>query len=135
MALPTRYRALITERYAGQLVLTVHDDGCLLLYPQPEWEIIERKLVNVPNQDRRTRDVQRMLMGYSTEVEMDSNGRILVAPRLRERAQLDKTVALVGVGKKFEIWNEESWEQICSGWMGGRSESGDSPHPLDTLVL
>ena len=137
LALPTRYRALISERFAGLLVLTVHDDGCLLLYPQPEWELIERKLTNVPNQDRRTRDMQRMLMGYATELEMDSHGRILIAPRLRERAGLDKSVALVGVGKKFEIWNEESWEKICNGWMGGRSasEGGDAPNPLDSLVL
>lgn len=135
LALPTRYRALITDRFDGRLVLTVHDDGCALLYPQPEWESIERQLVGTPNQDRRTRDVQRMLMGYATEVEMDSHGRILIAPRLREICELDKTVALVGVGKKFEIWNEESWMKICNGWMGERTEQGDAPHPLDSLVL
>ncbi|HED19479.1 MAG TPA: transcriptional regulator MraZ [Gammaproteobacteria bacterium] len=135
LALPTRYRALLTERYDGQLVLTVHDDGCLMLYPQPEWEDIELQLVRTPNQDRRTRDMQRMLVGYATEVEMDGNGRILIAPRLRDFATLDKSVALVGVGKKFEIWNEESWAQIGSGWMGGRAEKEGTPHPLESLTL
>ncbi|HHO67963.1 MAG TPA: cell division/cell wall cluster transcriptional repressor MraZ, partial [Gammaproteobacteria bacterium] len=66
LALPTRYRGPIMERYDGRLVLTVHDDGCLLLYPQPEWDEIERKLVRLPNQNRRTRDLQRMLIGYAT---------------------------------------------------------------------
>jgi MraZ protein len=135
LALPTRYRALLTERYDGRLVLTVHDDGCLLLYPQPEWEDIELQLIRTPNQDRRTRDMQRMLVGYATEVEMDGNGRILIGPRLREFATLDKSVALVGVGKKFEIWNEEGWEQIGSGWMGGRADKEDLPHPLESLTL
>ena len=135
LALPTRYRALLTERYDGRLVLTVHDDGCLLLYPQPEWEDIELQLVRTPNQDRRTRDMQRMLVGYATEVEMDGNGRILIAPRLRDFASLDKSVALVGVGKKFELWNEESWEQIGSSWMGGRTDKEGLPHPLETLTL
>jgi len=135
LALPTRYRALLTERYDGRLVLTVHDDGCLLLYPQPEWEDIELQLIRTPNQDRRTRDMQRMLVGYATEVEMDGNGRILIAPRLRDFAHLEKSVALVGVGKKFEIWNEEDWEQIGSGWMGGRADKEDLPHPLETLTL
>ncbi len=135
MALPTRYRALLSERYDGRLVLTVHDDGCLLLYPQPEWEDIELQLIRTPNQDRRTRDMQRMLVGYATEVELDGNGRILIAPRLRDFAHLDKSVALVGVGKKFEIWNEESWEQIGSSWMGGRADNDDRPHPLETLTL
>ena len=135
LALPTRYRALLTERYDGRLVLTVHDDGCLLLYPQPEWEDIELQLIRTPNQDRRTRDMQRMLVGYATEVEMDGNGRILIGPRLREFATLDKSVALVGVGKKFEIWNEEGWEHIGSGWMGGRADKEDLPHPLESLTL
>ncbi|HFD78773.1 MAG TPA: transcriptional regulator MraZ [Gammaproteobacteria bacterium] len=135
LALPTRYRGLITERYDGRLVLTVHDDGCLLLYPQPEWEDIERQLIRTPNQDRRTRDMQRMLVGYATEVEMDGNGRILIAPRLRDFAGLDKSVSLVGVGKKFEIWNEDSWAQISTSWMGGRAEEGDASHPLASLTL
>ena len=135
LALPTRFRAPINERFDGRLVVTVHDDGCLLLYPQPDWEVIERQLTSTPNQDRRTRDIQRMLMGYATEVEMDGNGRILIAPRLREIAKLEKNVALVGVGKKFEIWNEEAWEQICNGWIGSRAETSDTPHPLDSLVL
>jgi len=135
LALPTRFRALVSERYEGRLVVTVHDDGCLLLYPQPEWEEIEHRLIRTPNQDRRTRDMQRMLVGYATEVDMDGSGRILLAPRLREFAKLDKSVSLVGVGKKFEIWNEEVWEQICNGWMGGRAEQGELPNPLESLTL
>ena len=124
LALPTRYRMLISERYAGQLVLTVHSDGCLLLYPQPEWEDLELQLIRTPNHDRRTRNVQRMLVGYATEVEMDGNGRILIAPRLREFAHLDKNVSLVGVGKKFEIWNEEAWTAKESDWMAGDDIEG-----------
>ncbi len=134
LALPTRYRGEISERYEGRLVVTVHDDGCLLLYPQPEWEQIEHRLINTPNLDRRTRDMQRMLVGYATEIEMDGNGRILLVPRLREFAQLDKAVALVGVGKKFEIWNEETWMSIGSGWKGRAEESG-MPSPLESLTL
>ena len=134
LALPTRYRALMTERYSGQLVLTVHTDGCLLLYPQPEWEDLEMQLIRTPNQDRRTRNMQRMLVGYATEVEMDGNGRILIAPRLRDFAQLEKSVALVGVGKKFEIWNEEAWERIGSSWMESDSDDG-LPGALDSLTL
>ncbi|TCK17306.1 MraZ protein [Thiogranum longum] len=134
LALPTRYRGEIGERYEGRLVVTVHDDGCLLLYPQPEWEQIEHRLINTPNLDRRTRDMQRMLVGYATEVEMDGNGRILLTPRLRDFAELDKAVALVGVGKKFEIWNDETWMNIGSSWKG-RAEDSDKPSPLESLTL
>jgi MraZ protein len=134
LALPTRYRPLITERYEGRLVVTIHPDGCLLLYPQPQWEEIEHRLINTANQDRRVRDMQRMLVGYATEVEMDGHGRILLAPRLRDFAKLDKSVALLGVGKKFEIWNEETWEQIGSGWMEGQAVADGTPHSLESLT-
>ncbi len=134
LALPTRYRGEISERYEDRLVVTVHNDGCLLLYPLPEWEQIEHRLTNTPNLDRRTRDMQRMLVGYATEVEMDGNGRILLTPRLREFAALEKTVALVGVGKKFEIWNDETWANIGSNWRGS-ADDGDMPSPLESLTL
>lgn len=135
LALPTRYRAFLSERYDSRLVLTVHDDGCLLLYPQPEWEDIELQLIRTPNQDRRTRDMQRMLVGYATEVELDGSGRILIAPRLRDFAGLEKNVTLLGVGKRFEIWDEETWDKIAAGWTEERTDGGDLPHPLETLTL
>lgn len=132
MALPTRYRGQLTELCEGRLVLTVHDDGCLLLYPATEWEEIERKLVRLPNQNKHTRRLQRMLLGHATEVEMDGNGRILLPPRLREFAGLEKKVELAGVGNKFEIWNEQAWEQGRDDWMSADSEIPDA---LDNLTL
>ncbi len=134
LALPTRYRGVIQDRYDGRLVLTVHDDGCLLLYPFAEWEEVQRKLVRLPNQNRRARLLQRMMLGYATEVDMDSNGRILVAPRLREFAKLEKKVSLAGVGNKFEIWNEEAWDQNCGAWVNGEGDD-DMPDALENLTL
>ena len=134
MALPTRYRAALVESCEGRLVLTVHDDRCLLLYPAPEWDEIERKLVELPNQDERVRKLQRLLLGHATELDMDGHGRILLPPRLREFAKLDKRVVLAGVGKKFEIWNEDAWEQSCDEWVS-TGESGSVPDSLGSLTL
>lgn len=134
MALPTRYRAALHECCEGRLVITVHDDRCLMLYPSPEWEEIERELVRLPNQSRRVRDLQRMLLGHATELDIDGNGRILVPPRLREFAQLDKRVVLAALGNKFELWNEEAWGKSCDDWV----EAGDEnavPDPLHNLTL
>ena len=133
LALPTRYRGPLEDRCQGQVVLTVHDDRCLLLYPQPDWDEIERKLVRLPNQNKRTRTLQRMLLGHATELEIDKSGRILIPPRLREFANLEKRVVLAGLGNKFEIWNEEAWEKLRDGWVGEGSSSGDLPHPLNDL--
>ena len=135
LAFPTRYRGLIDERCEGRVVLTVHDEGCLLLYPYPDWDEIERKLVRLPNQDKRTRMLQRMFLGHATELDVDKNGRILVPPRLREFANLEKRVVLAGLGNKFEIWNEAAWEQRCSDWVADDSDAGKLPDSLESLTL
>lgn len=135
LALPTRYRGPLEDRCQGQVVLTVHDDRCLLLYPQPDWDEIERKLVRLPNQNKRTRTLQRMLLGHATELEIDKSGRILIPPRLREFASLEKRVVLAGLGNKFEIWNEDAWEQSCGEWVADDSDAGDMPDSLESLTL
>ena len=135
LALPTRYRGPLDDRCQGQVVLTVHDDRCLLLYPQPDWDEIERKLVRLPNQNKRTRTLQRMLLGHATELEIDKSGRILIPPRLREFASLEKRVVLAGLGNKFEIWNEEAWEQNCGDWVADDSDAGEMPDSLESLTL
>jgi MraZ protein len=60
------------------------------------------------------RQWQRRLIGYAMEVDMDGAGRVLISPALREYAQLDKAVALAGVGRKFELWNKEAWDRTQS---------------------
>ena len=134
LALPTRYRGPLQESCDGNLVLTVHDDGCLLLYPLPEWERIAGELAQLPNQKPRARHLQRMLIGHATEVELDSHGRILIPPRLRNFANLEKRVVLAGVGNKFEIWNEAAWEENCQAWVNG-DDASEADEALNKLTL
>jgi len=124
LAIPTRYRSRLTERCEGQLVVTIDRDRCLLLYPLPEWEDIERKVMRLPGLGEPTRGLQRLLVGHATECEMDGNGRILLPPLLREFAQLDKRAVLIGQGNKFEIWDEQRWNEQRDMWL---AQSGDQP--------
>jgi MraZ protein len=135
LALPTRYRGDLAERCEGRLVVTVQNDRCLLMYPQPDWDEIERKLVRLPNQNKRTLTLQRMILGHASELELDKNGRVLLPPRLREFANLGKRVVLLGLGNKFEIWNEEAWEQQTTDWLAGNGDDGDLPDSLESLTL
>ena len=135
LALPTRYRSELMTRCEGQVVVTAHDDHCLMMYPRPEWEEIERKLVRLPNQDRRTRTLQRMILGHASELEMDKNGRVLLPPRLRDFAGLGKRVVLLGLGNKFEIWNEDAWEKDCTDWLARNGDEGNMPDSLQSLTL
>ena len=86
LAFPTRYRDELMERCEGKVVLTVDENRCLNLYPQPDWEELQRSLVRMPNQDGRVRTLQRMLLGHATPLELDKNGRVLIPTRLREFA-------------------------------------------------
>ncbi len=117
MAIPTRYRDRLRDICASQLVITVDKDHCLLLYPEPEWAEIERKLDSLPSFNKAARILQRLYIGHAQELEMDGQGRILVPPELRKFANLDRRIALVGQGKKFELWDEATWTGNRDGWL------------------
>lgn len=134
MAMPARYRDLLIDKYGGHLVATVDFNGrCLLLYPINGWEVIQQKIESLSSFDESSRRVQRMLIGHAHDLEMDGSGRILLPQILRTRAQLDKGLALVGQGMKFEIWNEENWNAQADRWFD--SESGSESLPPELLSL
>jgi MraZ protein len=136
MAMPSRYRDRLLENCGGHLVVTVDKDHCLLVYPLPEWEIIENKLVNLPSLNKQARLLQRLLIGYATECELDSQGRILLPTMLREFAGLDKKIVLIGQGKKFEIWDEDAWNRSQGEWIESvQNGDEDLPDALEELSL
>ena len=99
-------------------MITADFDKCLLVYPLPEWEPIQQRLMSLSNFNPRIRDLQRQLIGYAVDVDMDAAGRVLISPALREFAALDKTVVLVGQGNKFELWDKHNWEQVLARGAG-----------------
>jgi MraZ protein len=110
MAIPARIRDELVESCGGRLVVTAHtEDRCLLIYPQPEWLNLLPQIEALPSFNKVSQRVKRILIGYATPLEIDTNGRVLVPPTLREYANLDKKMMLVGQGKKLELWSEESW--------------------------
>jgi len=117
LAIPARYRERLQSCCDSRLVITVDRDRCLLIYPEPTWIEIERKLDQLPSFNEPARMLQRLYIGHAQEVDMDSQGRLLLPPALRGFAALDKRVALVGQGKKFELWDEEAWNGNCNDWL------------------
>jgi len=110
MAIPARYREKITTCCDGQLVATIDtEERCLLLYPLEEWEVIQEKIESLSSFNPASRRIQRLLIGHATDLDMDGNGRLLLPAPLREYAELDKKIVLLGQGQKFEIWSESRW--------------------------
>ena len=116
MAIPAKHRQRLLDECNGQLVLTMYQDPCLLLYPLPEWEIVEKRLSELSPLDETAQSIRRLMMGHATDVEMDSHGRLLLPPLLRDLAQLEKDLMLIGQGERFEIWNERTWSEQRQVW-------------------
>ena len=136
MAMPARYRERLLEACGGRLIVTVDQDHCLLVYPLPEWEIIEAKLNDLPSLNKTARLLQRLLIGYATELEMDAQGRILLPAVLRDFAGITKKAVLIGQGKKLEIWDEDTWTENQEGWMEAvKNDEGELPAALQELSL
>ena len=136
LAIPTKYRDQLQQLSDGQMVVTVDRDGCLLLYPLPEWEEIERKLARLSSFQKQSRKLQRLLIGHATECEMDGNGRILLSQPLREFAGLEKAIVLIGQSNKFEIWSESTWTERRKEWLERNDDDdGDLPAELESLSL
>jgi MraZ protein len=135
MVVPTRYREQLQES-RGSVVLTIDtEEKCLLLYPLNAWEEIESKLAQLPSFNPAARRIQRLLIGHATEVELDTHGRVLLPPLLREYADLSKHAVLVGQGKKFELWDEAHWQERRNTWLSDESDANDLPDELKTLSL
>ena len=134
LAIPTRYRDRLDSRSNGQLVVTVDRDYCLLLYPYPDWEEIERKLIRLPSLNKQARRLQRLMVGYATELELDGNGRILLSRELREFAEIERQAILIGQGNKFELWNDEIWNKKRDAWLS-EDDVGNLSAELEALSL
>lgn len=118
LAMPKRYRDHLLQEQNGKMVITIDtEESCLLLYPFASWVEIEAKVAALPTFNNFTRRIQRLLIGHATEVELDNSGRILVPQLLREYAKLNKSVILVGQGKKFEVWAEDEWNNKRKVWL------------------
>ena len=135
LAIPSRYRERLESRSEGHLIVTVDRDYCLLIYPLPDWEEIERKLIRLPSLNKDARQLQRLMLGHAAELEMDSHGRILLPRELREFASLVRRATLIGQGKKFELWDEDNWSARRDEWLAGGNETTDLPAELETLSL
>ena len=134
LSVPARQRESLLDISAGSLVVTIDtQSSCLVMYPLKEWERIECDVQNLPTLNPAVRRFQRLVLGYASDLDLDSNGRVLLPGALREYAQLEKRVVLVGQGNKLELWSEALWEAECEAALS--ADGGDMPDELMGLKL
>lgn len=136
LAMPARQREPLVSQSAGQLVVTIDTQStCLVIYPLPEWERIERDIQNLPALKPAVKRFQRLMLGYATDLELDGNGRLLLPPALRDYAQLEKKLVLVGQGNKLELWSETLWLAECDQALRDSGPEVELPDELTALKL
>ena len=136
LAVPTRYREGIAEDADGRMVVTIdHRDRCLLIYMLHDWEEIQRKLTRLPALNPMARDLQRLMIGHATDIELDSHGRVLIPPNLREYAGLSRDVVLSGQGTRFELWDEALWVAQRESALQAYRGNQDLPPELNSIAL
>ena len=133
LAIPARHREALASASGGQLGLTAHPHCCLLLYPSPAWEPIRDKVLAASSLNPQSAAIKRLLVGNARDETLDSAGRLLVSPELRQFAQFEKQVWLVGQGTHFEIWSDAGWRQQQEVFLGMGDQS--LPPGLEDLAL
>ena len=105
LIMPSKFR----EALGDEFVVTKGLDGCLFVYPNKEWQAFEEKLRTLPLTNKNARQFSRFFLAGAASCEVDKQGRILLPSVLREFADLEKEVVLVGLLSRIEIWSKDKW--------------------------
>ncbi len=106
----------------GPIVLTRGLEGCLSLYPEAEWDEIQRRLASLSFTQKDFRFFSRRFYSAASAVVPDKNGRILIPSPLVHEAGLKKELLVIGVNRWIEVWNPERFQYYLEQFAGSYEE-------------
>lgn len=115
VSIPSRFREIVLSSGSPQIFITrfsLDSTRCLDGYPVAEWDRFEERFQKLPHFDRNVILFENLYIGNAQSCEIDSQGRILIPPSLREWAGLAKHVTFSGAGQIFRLWDRQAWNQI-----------------------
>ena len=116
IAVPTRFRDLIEKQCKGRLVVTMYFERGVVVFPAPAWKKLEQELQQLSDTRPAERALREMLLGHADDRQLDSQGRLLLAPALRKHAGLEREAQLIGQGNKLVLWSKAVAEQRFQQW-------------------
>ena len=113
LAIPVKYREMLADLCQNKLVVTYNpfEISSLLLYPMQEWQRVHDSVKPLSTFDPNHRNLQQKLIGSAFHTEPDKGSRIQLPINMRKIASMEKKIILLGMGDKFEIWNDEALMQ------------------------
>ncbi len=106
LSVPTRHRDVLSATAGGQITITKHPHGCLMIFPRNEWEKFRERIAALPMSAQWWK---RIFLGNAMDADMDGTGRVLISPELRAAAGLGKEAVLLGMGNHFELWDAATY--------------------------
>ncbi|MDO4961630.1 MAG: division/cell wall cluster transcriptional repressor MraZ [Eubacteriales bacterium] len=110
VTIPAKFRSELGDRF----IVTRGIENCLSAYSEERWKRIEDNLGSISLTNKVGMKISRLILGNAIECEVDKMGRILITQTLRAKADLDKDVALIGLGDRIEIWDKDTWDAVNS---------------------
>jgi len=110
LIIPARYRPHLPE---GS-VLTRGIDGNLVIYPTEVWHAVAKQVNDIPITNPTARALRRLLFSGLVELSLDRQGRMLIPTYLREYAQLENEVMIVGMETFIELWQPIRWQEMLN---------------------
>ena len=114
--LPAGFKKQLPEVAGNQFVINRGFEKCLTLYPMKSWEPIFSELSKLNDFDPKVREFRRYFLNGATVLELDSAGRLLVPPNLKEHAGLEKDIVLASAIDKIEIWSVENYKKFFESY-------------------
>ncbi|MBU0693209.1 MAG: division/cell wall cluster transcriptional repressor MraZ [Candidatus Omnitrophica bacterium] len=110
--LPAKFREKIKTLEEKKFYITRGLDGCLFLFSQSVWNGLEEKLKALPFTKHEARSFNRLYFSGACEVEIDSQGRIILSEYLKEFAAIKREIVIIGVADRIEVWGKEGWNKF-----------------------
>jgi MraZ protein len=122
LSVPSKFREVLSVNFEMKLILT-NLDSCIVGYPDKEWEAVQERISSVSTKEART--FLRFFYSGVSECPIDRLGRILIPQSLRNYAGIKKSVVVIGMNRKIEIWAEEAWMDLVKEATADRDKMVD----------
>ena len=110
--LPAGFKKQLPEDSSFKFVINRGFEKCLSLYPIKSWEPIFAEISKLNDFDPKVREFRRYFLNGATVLELDTAGRLLLPPNLKDHAALEKDIVLVSAVNKIEIWDKNKYQQF-----------------------